>query len=77
MEYTNSKTKMRINLDYLSEAERNFYWKALQKFHENVNWLIFDEFAFGMKSPIYLNRSSHPYLWHSRICLFNWGFNKE
>jgi hypothetical protein len=29
------------------------------KFRENTNWLAFDEFAFGIRSPIYHGRRSH------------------
>lgn len=59
MEYINSETKVKINLDTLTETEKKFYRQALKKFRENTNWLAFDEFAFGKRSPIYLHRRSH------------------
>jgi len=48
-----------INLETLSEKERKFYDAALEKYHKNTNWVEFDDFAFGMKSPIYENKHSH------------------
>jgi len=59
MEYVNLETGVRINLDDLTLEEKKFYRQALKKFQENTNWLSFDEFAFGMRSPIYKGRRSH------------------
>ncbi|HEY6242691.1 MAG TPA: hypothetical protein VIX17_02020 [Pyrinomonadaceae bacterium] len=59
MEYVNSETGVRINLDDLTPEEKRFYKQALKRFHENAKWLAFDEFAFGMSSPIYKGRKSH------------------
>ena len=53
------RPRVKINLGSLTEAERRFYRQALKKFGENTKWLAFDEFAFGMMSPIYSNRNSH------------------
>ena len=59
MVYVNLQTGVKIVLDSLTDAERNFYRQALKKFQENSKWLAFDEFAFGMRSPIYFHRNSH------------------
>lgn len=59
MEYVNLETGVRINLDDLTLEEKKFYRQALKKFQENTKWLSFDEFAFGMRSPIYKGRRSH------------------
>jgi len=49
----------RINLDDLTAEDKKFYKQAMKRFRENTNWLSFDEFAFGIKSPIYNGRRSH------------------
>jgi hypothetical protein len=59
MEYVNLETGVRINLDELTPEEKKFYRQALKKFQENTEWFSFDEFAFGMRSPIYKGRRSH------------------
>jgi len=59
MEYVNSETGVRVNLDELTAEEKRFYKQAIKRFRENTNWLSFDEFAFGMRSPIYKGRRSH------------------
>jgi hypothetical protein len=59
MEYVNLETGARINIDDLSAEDKKFYKQAIQKFRENTNWLAFDEFAFGIRSPIYHGRRSH------------------
>lgn len=59
MEYINPETKVKINLDRLTETEKQFYRRALKKFRENISWLAFDELAFGRQSPIYSHRKSH------------------
>jgi len=59
MEYINPATKVKIKLDDLTETEKKFYRQALKKFRDNINWLVFDEFAFGKQSPIYSQRRSH------------------
>jgi hypothetical protein len=40
--------------------ERAFLARAREKYHANVNWLEFEEFAFGTRSPIYSKKRSHP-----------------
>ena len=59
MNYVNSATGKRIDLSRLTEAEKTFFSQAQNKVQNNVNWLSFDEFAFGMRSPIYSGRKSH------------------
>jgi len=59
MEYVNLETGVRVNLDELTAEEKQFYKQAIKRFRENTNWLSFDEFAFGMRSPIYKGRRSH------------------
>ena len=59
MEYVNLETGVKINLNGLSAAEKRFYRQALKKFQQDVNWLEFDEFVLGMKSPIYSGKRSH------------------
>jgi hypothetical protein len=59
MNYINLQTGVKIDLSRLTDDEKEFYGEALKRFHRNVNWLAFDEFAFGMTSPIYRGRNSH------------------
>jgi hypothetical protein len=59
MEYVNLETGLRVNLESLTPEEKKFYRQALKRFQENTSWLAFDEFAFGMRSPIYSRQRSH------------------
>jgi len=59
MEYTNLETGFKVQLDDLTEAEKKFYRQALKLFQQNTDWGSFDEFAFGMGSPIYSRHRSH------------------
>ncbi len=59
MEYVNLETGVRVNLDGLTPEEKRFYRQARQRFQEQASWLAFDEFAFGMRSPIYHRQRSH------------------
>ena len=59
MKYVNPETGVEIELSGLTNKQRSFYQQALKKFRENTSWLAFDEFAFGMMSPIYSGRDSH------------------
>ena len=59
MEYVNLETGVRVNLDGLTPEEKRFYRQARKRFQEQTNWLAFDEFAFGMRSPIYNRQRSH------------------
>jgi hypothetical protein len=58
MEYVNLETGVRVDLDELTPEEKRFYRQALKKFQENSKWTAFDDFAFGMSSPIYARRRS-------------------
>lgn len=53
MEYINSETGVKINLDSLTPEEKKFYERALKKFQANTEWVSFDDFALGMRSPIF------------------------
>jgi hypothetical protein len=59
MEYVNLETGVKVKLDDLTPEEKKFYKQALRKFQENTDWFSFDEFAFGMRSPIYKGKKSH------------------
>jgi hypothetical protein len=59
MKYVNLETGKRIDLSDLTTDEKKFYSLARKKLQGNVDWLSFDEFAFGMSSPIYSGKKSH------------------
>jgi len=69
MEYVNLETGVRISLDDLTADDNKFYKQALKRFRENTNWLSFDEFAFGARSPIYNGRRSHIQVLESALYL--------
>ncbi len=46
-------------LSNLDAREREFYQEALKRSRKNVPWAEFEEFAFGMGSPLYTHRTSH------------------
>lgn len=58
MIYENREEGVRINLTHLTEKEKRFYQEALAKFHQNLSWLEFEEFALGRHSPVYEGRQS-------------------
>lgn len=43
----------------LSPDEEAFLHRAQRKFRENADWLEFEEFAFGSRSPLYSKTRSH------------------
>jgi hypothetical protein len=43
----------------LTAAEASFFRQALEKFHANVRWSAFENFAFNPRSPIYARRKSY------------------
>lgn len=59
MKYVNPESGAEISLKHLTKAQREFYATAVELFRRNTPWLRFDEFAFGPRSPLYKNRSSH------------------
>ncbi len=59
MKYVNSRTGVSIALDDLSDIEKQFYQRVRKQFEANAPWLLFDELAFGVSSPIYSGRTSH------------------
>ena len=59
MRYANSRTGVSVSLGELSDVEKQFYQRAREQFKANAPWLVFDELAFGVSSPIYSGRASH------------------
>jgi len=53
--------KQRLNdrADALSPEERDFLRQAEKKFRANANWFEFEDFAFGMRSPLFSRQRSH------------------
>lgn len=43
----------------LNELEQAFLEHARRLFAENTSWFEFEEFAFGMHSPLFLKTRSH------------------
>jgi hypothetical protein len=48
-----------VDLSSETEEGKSFFTQALQKFQANVNWLDFEEWAFGKNSPLYKGERSH------------------
>ncbi|MGH9557001.1 MAG: hypothetical protein ACRD2Y_14375 [Terriglobales bacterium] len=44
---------MIVDLGGLAESEKRFFALAQERFRAKADWLAFDEFAFGMNSPVY------------------------
>ena len=59
MIYTNRRTGTTVGLANLDAQRQEFYKKALANFRKNVSWSDFEDFAFGMGSPLYAHRTSH------------------
>jgi hypothetical protein len=47
------------NIIGLTDDEKKFYFQAKEMLNNNVNWLTFEDFAFGANSPIYRGKRSH------------------
>ncbi|HYR30056.1 MAG TPA: hypothetical protein VEU30_16420, partial [Thermoanaerobaculia bacterium] len=47
------------NLSKLSPDETAFLARARANFAKNMNWLEFEEFAFGMRSPLFSRQRTH------------------
>jgi|SRR5947207_15534324 len=45
--------------DGLNPEEQRFLERAREKFRQNADWFAFEDFAFGMRSPIYSATRSH------------------
>jgi hypothetical protein len=43
----------------MNAEEREFLRQAEAKYRANVNWLDFEDFAFGMRSPLFARKRSH------------------
>ena len=59
IEYLNLQTGKKIVLEGLSEELEKFYRQAVKKFMENVEWMRFEEFVFGARSPLHGRHQSH------------------
>jgi hypothetical protein len=54
--YQNSRTGVRIDLSGLDEHEKAFFREAEKRVRAGAPWFEFDDFAFGMSSPLYASR---------------------
>lgn len=43
----------------LTQEEDTFLHRARKKFAQNADWLEFEDFAFGSRSPLYSKTRSH------------------
>ena len=43
----------------LTQEEDSFLHRAQKKFAQNADWLEFEDFAFGSRSPLYSKSRSH------------------
>jgi hypothetical protein len=43
----------------LTPEEQRFLERAREKFRQNADWFEFEDFAFGMRSPLYSAARSH------------------
>jgi hypothetical protein len=59
MIYINRRTGIKVELSSLDAQRQEFYKKAHANFRKNVSWADFEDFAFGMGSPLYAQRTSH------------------
>jgi len=54
-----SKASAEHSVDELTLEEREFLRRARSLFRENIDWLEFEGFAFGTRSPIFSADRSH------------------
>jgi hypothetical protein len=59
MIYINRRTGISIELPNLDAQRQDFYKSALAKLRKNIPWAEFEDFAFGMGSPLYAQKRSH------------------
>ena len=45
--------------DTLTAEEREFLRQAEKKYRANIDWFEFEDFAFGMRSPLFARTRSH------------------
>jgi len=45
--------------DVMNSEERDFLRQAEKKYRANVSWFEFEDFAFGMRSPLFARTRSH------------------
>ncbi|SRR6266568_7106659 len=53
------KQQIDARTNSLSMTERDFLRQAEQKYRSNANWFEFEDFAFGMRSPLFSRHRSH------------------
>src|SRR6266516_4228313 len=53
------KQQIDARTNSLSMTERDFLRQAEQKYRSNANWFEFEDFAFGMRSPLFSRQRSH------------------
>jgi hypothetical protein len=54
-----AKPALKHDIDRLSTVEREFLLQAEKKYRSNANWFDFEDFAFGMRSPLFSRQRSH------------------
>jgi hypothetical protein len=58
MKYENPRSDVKIDLGSLNDVEKRFYLQAMKKVKQNTDWFEFDDFAFGMRSPLFSRNKS-------------------
>jgi hypothetical protein len=53
------KRAVEDSADTLTFEEREFLRHAEKKYRANTNWFEFEDFAFGMRSPLFSRKRSH------------------
>jgi hypothetical protein len=53
------KHKLEPPADLLSPEESDFLRQAEKKYRSNAHWFEFEDFAFGMRSPLFSRHRSH------------------
>lgn len=53
------KHQLDQSTEVLSSEEHDFLRQAERKFRSNTNWFEFEDFAFGMRSPLFSRQRSH------------------
>ena len=54
-----AKTATHRPVEALTADETSFLRRAEERFKQNMNWLEFEELAFGMRSPLFARKRSH------------------
>src|SRR5207248_11665678 len=53
------KRRVSESADELTSEEREFLRQAERKYRANADWFEFEDFAFGMRSPVFSRNRSH------------------